>query len=564
MLDRLVIRDLALIDNGEIAFGSGLNVITGETGAGKSLLVQSMGLLLGERADLGLVREGAKSAVVEGEFHLDSAPAGRARELLESWGLDADQETLIVRREVQAGGKSRASVNQSPVTQSALKSLGEILADLHGQHEHQSLLRPDAGVEVLDRLGGTLPLRARWREALAAWREALAGLERLESSLRTLSDRRDLMTEALREIDAARLVAGEEEGLKNDASRLAHADRLRALVSDALARISEGEQAAADLLGGAVHALEQAAALDPGLADLLPLVEDARIEATEAGRMLAHYLASLEADPQALERVEARRDLIARLTRKHRRDVAALLSWRDDLERELALGADAEGALEQARAVRDAAERTLLEAGRALTQRRRVAAAEWARRLTRELAPLGMAHAKLEIDVSEPPAGAERYGASGLDEVTLRFSANPGEAPKPLQRVASGGELSRIMLGLKAALEAQDRVDVLIFDEVDSGIGGAVAQAVGERLRRLALHRQVVCVTHLPMIAALAHRHFRVSKSVAAGRTRVRIEALEEEARIEELARMLAGDLATTTTRRQARELLHASAAGIP
>ncbi len=562
MLDRLVIRDLALIENGEIAFGPGLNVVTGETGAGKSLLVQSMGLILGERADLGLVREGAKAAVVEGEFRLADAPARRVRELLDAWGLEFDGETVIVRREVQAGGKSRATVNQSPVTQAALKQLGEILADLHGQHEHQSLLRPDAGVEMLDRLAGALELRGRYRESLAAWRDAAAALDRLEASLRTFSDRRDLLADTLREIDEAQLVAGEEELLKGEGARLAHADRLRSLLGESVANLTDGERSAADLLSAAGHALDQAAALDPSLAEILPLVEEARISASEAGRALSHYLGALEADPQALEQVEARRELIARLTRKHHRSVEGLLAWRDELSSEIAIGSDAEGALEQARGVRDAAERSLLEAGRALTRRRREAAREWTLRLTRELKPLGMPHARLELEVTAASETGERFPSNGLDQVAIHFSANPGEPLRPLQRVASGGELSRVMLGLKAALEAQDRVDVLIFDEVDSGIGGTVAQAVGERLRRLARHRQVVCVTHLPMIAALAGQHFQVSKRVSAGRTWVRIEALEEEARIEELARMLAGDLATTTTRRQARELITASETG--
>jgi DNA repair protein RecN (Recombination protein N) len=562
MLERLRITDLALVDRAEVAFGSGLNVVTGETGAGKSLLVQSMSLLVGERAEADQVRDGAKGAAVEGEFRLESERAHRVGALLGEWGIEFDGETVIVRREVQAGGKSRAVVNQSAVTQTALKRLGEVLADLHGQHEHQSLLRPDAGVEVLDRLGRCEEEHARYAEALRAWREARAGLEQLEQSLAGYADRRGWMLEAAREIDEARLVEGEEQELRREAGRLAHADRLRDLVGQALAQLSEGERPALDQIRSAAQRIEQAAALDPGLEDCLPALEEARIAASEAARLLGAYAGTLETDPQALEAVESRREQIARLTRKYRREVTEMLRWREELRRELATGEDAEGALDRGREALARAEATCLAAARALSSRRREAAKKWSALVSRGLKPLGLGHARLEFVIEPRPAEPSSLAPHGIDEVSIRFTANPGEPLRPLQRIASGGELSRVMLALKTALEAQDRVDVLIFDEVDSGIGGAVAQAVGERLRRLARHRQIVCVTHLPMIAALATHHFRVLKQVAGGRTVVRIEPLDAEARVDELARMLAGDLATSTTRRQARELLTASPSG--
>jgi len=556
MLERVRIRDVALVDEADLALAPGLNVVTGETGAGKSLLVQSVGLLIGARADSDVVRDGAGAASVEGEFRLEGELARRVGELLNAWDLDFDGETLIVRREVGTSGRSRATVNQSPVTQAALRRLGEILADLHGQHEHQSLLREGAGLETLDRLAGLDVERARYADALAAYREAAAERERVEASLSTYAERRDYLMHAARELGEARLEDGEDERLRGEASRLRHADRLRALVAGALERLSEGEGAARDAIAAATHLVDQAAALDPGLDAHRPALEDARIACGEVGRALAEYAAALDADPQALEDVEARRETLASLSRKYRRSIAELIGWHAELERELAAGEDASGTLDQARARMERAAEACGAAGAGLSRARQAAAGEWSRRVSRDLKPLGLGEARLDFVVEPAGAGAAGFGPAGLDEVRIQFTANPGEPARPLQRIASGGELSRVMLALKTALEARDRVDLLLFDEVDSGIGGAVAHAVGERLRSLSRHRQVVCVTHLPMIAALASHHLQVTKHVAGGRTVCRMAPVRGEARVAELARMLAGDRASETTRRQARELI--------
>lgn len=561
MLERIRIRDLALVEAGEVEFGPGLNVVTGETGAGKSLLVQAISLLVGERAESDVVREGAAAAVVEGEWRVSGDLAARVGELLSSWSLEFDGECVIVRREVQAGGRSRASVNQSPVTQSALKRLGEILADLHGQHEHQSLLRPDAGIELLDRLAALGAERAAHAEALAAYREAAAEHERLEQSLASYAERRDYLIQAARELDEARLESGEEDALRIEAARLQHADRLRQLVGEALERLSEGEGAARDAIAAAAHACEQAAALDPSLEPARSVLEEANIAAAEAARQLSEYAGSLEGDPRALETIEARRDLISRLTRKYRRSIDELLAWGDELAAELSAGEDSQGSLARSRERLDQAATACRRAAETLSRRRRTAAPQWSERVSRDLKPLGLPAARLEFEV-DSALDASRDSIGPQDLVSIRFTANPGEALRPLQKIASGGELSRVMLALKTALEVQDRVDVLLFDEVDSGIGGTVARAVGERLRRLARHRQVLCITHLPMIAALASHHIGVEKSAAAGRTVAAFAALRGERRVAELARMLAGDRASGTTLKQARELLAAAETG--
>jgi DNA repair protein RecN (Recombination protein N) len=558
MLERLLIRDLALVEQADIAFGPGLNVVTGETGTGKSLLVQAIDLLIGGRADSGVVRDGARAAVIEGVFHLEAPHARRVADLLTGWGHEPG-ETLILRREVQAGGRSRASVNQSPVTLAGLRQVGEILADLHGQHEHQSLLRAGAGLETLDRLAELDAERGTFLDALAAWREAASALERLQQSIAGYAERREFLTAARRELDEVELRPGEEESLRAEAARLQHADRLRVLVSGALDDLAEADHAAATSLAAATRALGQAAALDPGLSEWLPPLEEARITAEETARSLSGYLADLDADPEAIETIEARRERITRLQRKYHRDVEGLIAWRDEIAAEIGDAEDGEGSIERARGAEAKAKEACLEAARALSVRRHAAAGEWTARITRELKPLGFAGARLEFAVENPPERLAEPQGSGIDEVTMRFSANSGETPRALGKVASGGELSRIMLALKTALEAQDPVDLLLFDEVDSGIGGAVAQAVGERLRRLSRHRQVVCVTHLPMIAALASHHLHVSKHVTGSRTVARFESVEGEVRVEEISRMLAGDRVTATTRRQARELLDES-----
>jgi DNA repair protein RecN (Recombination protein N) len=554
MLERLTIRDVALVERATIEFGPGLHVVTGETGAGKSLFVESLALVVGGRADAGIVREGAKAAAVAAEFRLEAEMARRVNALLEEWGIEFDGETLIVRREVSAEGRSRATVNDASVTIASLRRLGELLVDLHGQHEHQSLLREGAALATLDRLAGLEEERAAYGDALAAWRESEGELARLAESLATFAERRDYLQAAALELDQAKLLEGEEDELRVEAARLAHADRLRELAGSALERLSNGDGAAAQSLGAARHALEQAAALDPSLEETLAPVHEAAIAAQEAARALAGYLDRLEADPAALEAVEARRELVARLARKYRRAVPELLAWRGELRAELEQGADADGTLERVRSRVAGCEAAMRIEGRALTKARKTAARQWGTSLTGELRPLGMPHGSLAFEVLTAPDG--RPGPAGLDEVLLQFTANPGESARPLQKIASGGELSRVMLALKCALQTRDRVDLLVFDEVDSGIGGAVAQAVGERLRSLAEHRQLICVTHLPVIAALGRRHFAVSKRFALGRTSASIEVLEPGERVEELSRMLAGERVTDTTRRQARELL--------
>jgi DNA repair protein RecN (Recombination protein N) len=565
LLARLRVRNLAIVEDATLEFDPGLNALTGETGAGKSLLVEAVSLLVGGRADAAVVRSGAPSTVVEGEFDLAGSPsAPRVADLFERWGWEWDGAGVVLRRELTAEGRSRASVNQSPATVSALRALGELLVDIHGQHEHQSLLRADAALALLDRAAGLEPARAEYADRLAAWRAAADRLEALRAELRTASEQADYLAHALGEIERAQLRPGEEETLRVESDRRRHAERLRELVQGARDRLGGEDGGVAARVAAAGRALEQAAALDSTLsAEAAPLAE-ARVAVDETLRALERYLAGLEGDPGELQELEDRRALLAAIQRKYHRPVPELLAWAAELREKLARHESGDRLLAEATAECDAILADGLARAARLSSRRRATAKEWAARVARELRPLGLPKATLEVhlEIEEDDAGHAwrgkrvRLGAAGMDRAELRFGANPGEPPRRLSQIASGGELSRVMLALKSVLGQEDRVDLLLFDEVDSGIGGAVAQAVGERLRRLSQHRQVLCVTHLPIIAAQASRQFLVGKEVREGRTVAWARALSTEQRVEEIARLLAGDLASATTRRQARELL--------
>jgi DNA repair protein RecN (Recombination protein N) len=556
MLTELRVHSLAIVDEARLELGPGFVALTGETGAGKSLLVGAIGLLVGGRADIGAIRSGEAKASVEGRFVLEPGAARTAVEgLLGEWGIACEDGEVVIRREVVREGRSRAWVNQAPVTLKALEQLGAFLVDVHGQHEHQSLLRPDAQRDVLDRMAGAGPEREAVAMAHEAWRAAEEAREAFDEDARRAAEQSDGWRFAHEELSAAALVPGEDEALAAKLARMRHAGRLVQALARARTAL-EGDEA---LQGGALHgaaeaerALREAAAFDPTLAQLADECGAAAVTLGEVARALEEASDPAALDPAEAEAAEERHARIERLVRKHRRPLADLIAWRDELGARLAALEDttAERA-RRADTARDA-RAALDRAARALTQKRTKAAAKLARALPAELTAVGLGRATLTIEItplSEPTP-------SGADRVEFRFAPNAGEEPRPLGRIASGGETSRVMLALRTLVAAEDGVDALLFDEVDSGIGGAVARAVGERLARLGQVRQVLCVTHLPVIACQAERQFRVDKLEDRGRTRARVERVEGEQRIGEIARMLAGDAATDTTRRQARELL--------
>lgn len=533
MLKALRIRSFALVDELSLEPGAGLTAFTGETGAGKSILIEALGFLLGARATTDWIRAGAERLSVEGEF-------------------ETREGRTAVRRELDASGRSKAWLDGRPATLAALSALGERLVDFHGQHEHQTLLKPSIQLDLLDAFGG---LGGRREEAARAYRRRRELSERLEALAMSEEERLrrvDLCRFQLQEIEEADPKPGEEEALAEELPRLKNAGRLGQLAAAAYAALYEREGAAEESLREAEQALEEMARIDPGVGEALAAVGRARSEAGEAAAALARYREG-EADPARLDEVLGRQDRLARLKKKYGADLAEVLSYRDRVRSELEALENRDLSAKEVERELALAEKALEKSCEELHAARLKAAKKLSERVQRELKDLGLESARLSISV-EMEEGA--WGATGADRVEFLIAPNPGEAFKPLRAVASGGELSRVMLALKTVLAAQDRVSLLVFDEVDTGVGAAVGRAVGRKLADLGAERQVFCVTHLPQVACYARAHFHVSKAVSDGRTRTKVERLEGEERLKAIARMLGGSQVTKTSLRHAQELM--------
>jgi DNA repair protein RecN (Recombination protein N) len=569
VLSWLSIQGLALVESLELEFGPGLNVLTGETGAGKSIVLGSIGLLLGERADAAWLRAGAARGFVEGTFDL----SGRSdlAEAVRALDIEPEEERVVVRREIHADGRSRALVNGRTILLAPLRALGELLVDLHGQHEHQQLLRPERQEDFYDLWAGTLDDR---RALEAARADLLAARRELdEARARWESDRENeaRLREDAEELKRAALREDEEETLRRERDRLHHRERLLAGVSEAADAVLDDERGAGAILRRAIRGLQHAAAADPGLAPLADEAQEILNRAAELGDRIDAERSRLLEEPLDVESLEARLDRIHRLKRKHGADVAGLIA----LERELAERLRALGPADDDLRDRERAHAQALEDHRArldaFLDARAAKKASFEREVGARLARLGFGKAALRVSLAdrEGVRATARGAAPGalVDPASIpglhfEFQPNPGEPARPLQRIASGGELSRVMLSVKSLMAERDRVAVLVFDEVDQGIGGGVAEEVGALLRALGARRQVLCITHLPMLAAFGARHFEVAKSARQGRTATTVRPLEGDERVEELARLLAGARASATTRAQARELLRAAADG--
>jgi DNA repair protein RecN (Recombination protein N) len=552
MLLEIRARNFAVIDSVAVSFQPGLNVLTGETGAGKSMLLDAILLVRGARAQTDVIRTDTETATVEAVFEV--APRGAAAVVLDEAGLGLEQGQVVVRRELTRSGRHRAFVNDSPVTVGLLERLGDHLVEIHGQHEHQRLLEPARQLDLLDRFADAEELRDRVGDLFAKHRAAGAELERARAAERDRAQREDLLRLQLSELDAARLRVGEEDELRLERRRLQHGERLSAGLAEAAGLLNDEDSSAMSRLHRAARLLRDLSRLDPsfgGPADSVDgagaLVEDAlgAIRALRDGITMA---------PGRLEAVDERLDVLTRLKRKYGDTEAAMLAFREDAARELERLGRHEAILAEHERVLGELEAELSGAAHELSKRRQDAADRFAAQAARELRQLGMERARFEIAVTR--AALAEIGPRGLDRIELRLSTNPGEDVRPLARIASGGELSRTMLALKAILARADRVPTMIFDEVDAGIGGRVAAVVAQKLAAAAEGRQVLCVTHLAPIAARAAHHVRVAKSVRGGRTRVSAEIVTGDARVEEIARMVAGDRVTDTARGHARELL--------
>jgi DNA repair protein RecN (Recombination protein N) len=550
MLRELRIRNFAVIESATVEFASGLNVLTGETGAGKSMLIDAILLVRGARAQTDVIRSDADAATVEARFEV--APRSPALAVLDEAGIPPGEGEILVRRELARSGRHRAFVNDSPVTVALLERLGDHLVEVHGQHEHHRLLEPARQLDLLDRYAETEEMRDVVAALFAKHRAALDDVARTRATERDRVQREDLLRFQVSELDAARLRPGEEAELRTERQRVQHAERFATGLSEVAGLLAEEEPSAMGRLGRARRVLSDLARLDPAFGPAADALQAAEAQVEDAILMLRALRDRAAVDPGRLEAIEERLDALMRLERKYGDTEEAMVRFRDEAAAEL-------DRLQRHEELLAGQERVLAEvwgelttAAAWLSERRTLAARKLGSEAQRELRTLGMERATFEVAVER--SAPEAVSARGLDRVELRLAANPGNEARPLARVASGGELSRTMLALHAVLAA-DGVATMVFDEVDAGVGGRAAAVVADRLAAVARGRQVLCVTHLAPIAARADHHLRVAKTVRAGRTRVTAIALHGDERAAEVARMLGGDV-TSEAVRHARELL--------
>ncbi|HOQ89597.1 MAG TPA: DNA repair protein RecN [Candidatus Hydrogenedentes bacterium] len=551
MLELLRVQNLALIDNLEIEFKPGFNVITGETGAGKSIVVHALGLALGARASSEVIRAGADSARVEAVFRI-SRVSSALRNLLAEQDISLEEDTLYISRTVSADGRSRVRAGDRMIPVSVLAAIGEELVDLHGQHEHQSLLKPARQRQLLDHYAGTADLAEEVRQKTDELKRLEAALAALRQEDRDRQRRVDLLRHEYEEIQRAGLYPAEEETLRAALNRAVHAERLFSLSGQAYGALYGAEEgvSALDRVDEALRLIGELAAIDEGFKALGRQLEDARAIVESVADELRRHADRDAFDPEDLDALQRRMALINDLKRKYGPTVQDVLSYGEKAADEIR---HFETRDQQMAELQQRMERCLAEASRAagdLSRKRKQASAKLARQVMAEMHQLGMKGAKFEVGFEDIP-----LCSYGTDEIAFMLAANAGEPLKPLRQVASGGEISRVMLALKTVFADSDGVETLVFDEIDAGVGGATARAVGRKMADLGKYRQVLCVTHLPQIASRAGSHYVVRKESDGGRVVTRLQEINGSAREEEIARMLAG-VVNETSLVHARELL--------
>ena len=550
MLTELRIKNFAIIESLALPLAEGFNVLSGETGAGKSIIVDALGLLLGERANSDMIRTGTDKATVEGTFEIGSDKA--LVKVLDDRGIEVDEGLVVLKREVAASGRGRAWINGGSVTAAVLAEVGRLLVNLHGQHEAQTLIDQDSQRRILDAFAGAgdaaSDVKAAYDES-SLIRRTIADLSKRRGDA---EKRADYLRHVTKEIEDAKVTVGEDERLEDEARRLEHADELRQLTEAANAAISGDENALVDQIGAVGKTLAAIQKIDPSLDRLSELYDAAFYNIEELGRELDAYLATIELDPKRLEAVRRRRDLLFLLAKKYGPTLADVIATGEKSRAELDLaesgGLDI-GVLEKRRAE---VEKRVATAAAKLTKLRADGARKLAAAVDGVLPDLGMTDGHFSVDLAKN----DEIQATGAENIVFKVSLNVGHEARPLARVASGGELSRVMLALKTILARLDGVPTLVFDEVDAGIGGRVGLQIGETMRRVASSHQVFAISHLPQIAARAHHHIVVSKSPRGGVTTADITVVDGEDRILEIARMLGGDPESDVSRAHARELI--------
>jgi DNA repair protein RecN (Recombination protein N) len=552
MLTHLQIRDFAIIDSVELELRPGLTVLTGETGAGKSIVVDALQLLSGGRAGAEVVRAGAERAEIAGTFDMARAPRELKR-WLEEQSISVETE-LSVRRVIATDGRSRAYLNGQVVPVQLLRDLGSILIDIHGQHEFQSLIRSSAQRELLDDFGRHDALVDQVEIAHRVWNGLLNRMLELETKARDRDAKLDLLRYQVGELEALKLEAGEVAALNEERGRLANRGKLAEAAQTALLQLYESEEGSAHAaVSRALQAIRSLSNVDSKLGAVLPLVDEAAIQIREAAHQLQHYLETLDVDTARQDEVEKRLAAIEELARKHRVGPEELPVRAAQLKEELVALERAESDLSHLRKEQAAALESYRTLAQQLSARRATAGRALAKDITTRMQTLGMAGGRFQVEIT--PLASTEPASHGIDQVEFRVTANPGQPLRPLAKVASGGELSRLSLAIQVSSAARE-TRCMVFDEVDSGIGGAPAEIVGRELRALAERNQVLCVTHLPQVASQGHHHLRVTKLTDGKTTRTNLSQLTPDERVEELARMLGGVEITTKAREHAREML--------
>jgi DNA repair protein RecN (Recombination protein N) len=553
MLVELAIESYAVIENLRVKFHAGLNLLSGETGSGKSIVVDALGLLLGSRASGEMIRTGADRARVSGIFEVSPTPA--LVKLLENAGFALEDNELLVEREILAGGKSRAFVANRPATAAFLKDLAPHLGDIHGQHDQQQLFSSTVQREMLDAFSGAPAEEAA--TIYHRWRSAQSELEELDRTSQERLRLADLWSFQAKEIEAVDPKPGEDAGLENERRVLRNVVRLEETAGAAYASLYDNPESAAAQLRTGAKRLEELARIDESAREMLTTLQPAAIAVDEAAHALRHYLSKLEADPARLDEIESRLSALEKLKRKYGATVDEVLAFFEGVRRQLASVENSNERRATLLKEVEASAATFESVAARLTEARCDAARRLAKRVEQELASLAMEKTRVEIRVSAAP-----WSESGADAVEILISPNPGEEPKPLEKIASGGELSRIALALKTCTApgraSKHAPRTLVFDEIDAGVGGSAAEAVGRRLKKLAVTSQVLCVTHLPQIAGFADHHYYVEKQTVKGRTLAAIEELSPAGRTREIGRMLSGERVTPEALRHAEQLLKA------
>lgn len=552
MLTELSIRNIAIIDQLQLSFGPGLNLLTGETGAGKSIIIDALTLVCGGRASADLIRTGEDEATVEALFDLSGLPI--LQEKLKEAGLEANEE-LLIKRTISRSGRNRLHLNGSLATLGQLTELGRQLITIHGQHESQALLRPDYHLVLLDAFAGTNELRQRFAMTFDGWKQLTERLAHFDEQEREAMRRLDLVAFQADEIASAQLQPNEEQKLNEQQRLLVNAERLSSSTGGAYEVLYGGDQSILGELKRVVATMRDAAEIDTALAPLYSVLDEGYLQLEDTALQLRDYASRIESDPEQLKAIEDRLDLLVRLKRKYAPSIDEIIAMGAELETELEELQGRSRSREELEHELTTQRNLLDQLGAELSSNRRAAAVRLGQQLGNEIQQLAMQHALVQV-AFEPLANPRSYG---FEKVEFLFTPNPGEEARPLGKVASGGELSRLMLAFKQVLP-EGEAPTLVFDEVDTGIGGAVAGVLGRKLKNAAAAQQVFCVTHLPQVAAWATQHIRVEKQIINGRTSTLANQLDEPGRVQEVARMLAGEQVSEAARDHAKEMIALSA----